>query len=137
MNRRKEIRQAVVTALQGSTIAQDRVFARHPTEFPEDALPGLIVYDDSEEIQARTGRGGLVRVVSVVIEGRLTPGGSPVDEALDDLAGEVETAMLAANLGSFVAAVHLTGTEKATAVDAEIELGAVRLTYEVRYVTNS
>jgi hypothetical protein len=91
---RETIRKAFVTALTGLTTTGARVYRTRV--YPMDAakLPGLIVYTTEEENEPPTmGTSAQERELTVVVEGYAKTSPTLIDDTLDDIADEVETAI--------------------------------------------
>lgn len=95
-HQRKIIRKAIVETLTRKTAAVDRVFPtrivplRRNLELP--AICVFIVEDDVEPDSEKRAPRELFKHAMVTIEGWVTPGEN-VDDAMDDLSLEIETAM--------------------------------------------
>lgn len=140
MHERQAIREAVIARLIGTgpayaTAATTRVFKTrlHPIRGVE--LPALNVYTDDETSDSkRTAPVELTRTVPVVVEGwvSLTSG---VDDALDALALQIETAMdRDSSFGDTVESV-LTLTQFGYKLDGDRPMGVVHLEYTMTYRT--
>lgn len=145
LHQRQTIREAVVAQLVNKTDAAERVFATRQVPWQRTELPGISVYALEEEVDAGASLlppfgSGEARILSrnlqlaVVAIVSLT---EKVDDALDAIALEIETAIDAAP--SFgVAAVKdsvLAATEIEIVEEATRPVGVVRLTYNVEYHT--
>lgn len=136
---RKQIRDAIVARLTGETAAGTRVFTSRIAPIRVAQLPAISVYTDSETVDAaslKTFPRELTRTVTVAIEGwvRVTDG---VDDALDALALEIETAMDGDNyLSATCGDSMLISTEFGMKLDGDREMGAVRLEYTATYRTD-
>lgn len=137
-HQRQLIREAAKAALLGKTAAGDRVYETRLIPYRRLELPALAVYALEEEVDsesARTAPRELARDLDLAIEGVVLPGEN-VDDALDALALQVETAIHAdETLGGTASDAILTGTEIDILIDGEEEMGVVRLIYRTRYYT--
>ena len=138
MSQRKAIRNAVVALLQaGMSIGASKVFESRvvPTHYEE--LPAVTVYSLSEHNELfSAGAKQMRRTLRLAIEIAVQAVGN-VDDALDDLAEEVENIMRANE--------DLSGTcSDFLPRDVEIDLqpsgeqviGGLRITYDVTYFTD-
>lgn len=134
---REAIRDAIVTACTSLTTTGARVYRSRVYPLAADKLPGLVVYCRSETSEPELVVGiprKLVRIAQFVVEGyaRAT---ADVDETLDDIAAEVETAIGGSQLSSNVRDCTLTSTDIELADGGDQPLGIVRLTFAVTYRT--
>lgn len=139
---RQVIREAIKAALLNKTAAGARVYETRMAPWRPQELPALSVYWTTEPVEPEskaTAPRELTRKVSMVVEGvvQLLAGGN-VDDALDDLAKEIEKAMDAdPYLGGSAADSILTSSDAGTMVVGNQPMGAVQLTYEVTYRTQA
>lgn len=134
---REAVRDAIVTAVTGLVTTSTRVYRSRVYPLASDKLPGLVVYCRSEASEPELVVGvprKLVRVAQFVVEGyaRAT---ADVDETLDDIAAEVETAIGGSQLSGAVRDCTLTSTEIDLADGGDQPLGIVRMTFAVTYRT--
>lgn len=137
-HRRQQIREATVAALKGKTAAVDRVSKTRAVPYRLNELPAVSVYTVEEEVVPRLpdlGRTVTLAIVGVV---SLTLAHPNVDDELDALALEIETAMNAdPTLGGAATLTYLV----ATAIDVVDEqgrpVGGIRLTYHAKYTTST
>lgn len=134
---REQIRDRVVTLVTGLTTTGSRVYPSRKYPLDDDLFPGLCVYTLNEEIDEEEGKlsGIQFRSVDVVIEGydALTSG---LDDALDDIAKEIETALFADRfLSGKVHALDLASTEVDLSVEAVKPVGMIKLIFRARYLT--
>lgn len=137
---RKLIRHAVVALLTGATAAGARVRATRAQPNRKSQLPAIGVYtlresvrEDSPETVPRE----ITRDVKVMIEGWVADSAAvPFDDAMDDLAEQIEAAFDADRyLGGEAADSVLELTEMDFDSDGDPVLGIVTLTYSVAYRT--
>jgi hypothetical protein len=136
---RKQIRSAVLQALLGLKTTRRNVFATRTVPLNADTLPGLCVYTLSEQSGVDTmGKNrSLKRMLDLVIEG-VTKSRASIDDDLDQIAAEVETAMaLDPSLGGLAYDCVLQSTKIAVRGVAETDTGSVQLTYSVTYRTKA
>jgi len=138
MHQRQKIRQAVVDALRNKTSAEDRVAETRILPWRRHQLPGIAVYTLSEtvdEASAQTAPRELERTVQLAIEAAVRYS-DDVDDALDSLAEEIERVIHADDtLGGNASDCVLSATEVDIVGDADQMIGAIRLTYNVKYYT--
>lgn len=133
---RKQIRDAIVTALVGKTGAGERVYPSRVRPWREKLLPAMGVYltsesADHEDSAPRAYRRRADIVVEIV---------AGADERLDDLldaeAQRVENALLPdPELGGLVADLEMTGTEIELDVQGDTVLGRCAVTFAATYWT--
>lgn len=139
VHERQAIRDAVVTLLTGTapnfaTSAEQRIFKTRLAPVRASELPAISVYCDNETVtDNQSSPRELTRTMTVAIDGwaRATEN---VDDALDDLALEIETAMDSSTelLDTAYSAV-LTTTEVGIKLDGDRPMGCVHLEYTVVY----
>ena len=138
---REQIRDAVVNAVTYLDLTARRVFRTRVYPMDSESLPGICVYTQSETSSPAT-IGGLtsvstyLRVMLVNIE-VYAKASVDLDNTLDDIAVEIETAMATdATLDGLVEDTVLSGTEiDIMGGDSEQPVGVMRLTYNVTYRT--
>lgn len=137
-HQRQVIRTAIRDLLDGATAAGARVYATRMIPLRRAELPSICVYTLEESVTAdslNTAPRELTRELPVVIECRVAPGAN-VDDAMDAIALEVETAMHAdPYLGGACGESILDSTIMEVAVEGDRETGFVALTYQVTYRT--
>lgn len=134
---RKQVRVAVIARVTGLTTTGARVYPGRTRPLTENHDPTLLVYVREERAAADSqGRPiELLRTLSLSIEGRVSSG-NPPDDALDQIALEVETAMGAdPTLGGVVFDSQLAATRIATDAPGQRQVGAIRLDYTILYRT--
>lgn len=142
---RQQIRAAVAALLMRSPVTWK---AAYTTRMPSSraVMPYLLVFDDSEPVESISpnGPGVYLRDMAIVVAGRLRlPGNSDtesVEDAMDNLAVAVETALTFATLQADVDLLHglrLASTEKVVVIseDAAPQYAEVTLNYVARYAT--
>lgn len=129
---RETIRDAVVTAVTGLTTTGTRVYPSRVYPFDDDNLPGLLVFTSYEEIDEEEGKLAQLqfRNQTVIVEGydKLSAG---LDDKLDDIAEEVETAMFAVGFNT----IDLLSTETDFEDGIEQPVGKITLTFRLQYLT--
>ena len=134
-HQRTVIRKAVVAAIKAAnTLAEQRVFSTRKNLYGMRELPAISVYALNEKSSLdRTAPRELERIVSVDIEA-LVEKREDIDDEMDDIALEIETAMnLDPNFASEVKWSELTSTTLVSDPDGDRELGHVTLTYDMTY----
>jgi len=134
---RRQIRDAVQTAMTGLATTGARVFIGRYRSLGRAYDPSLLIYTPQESSRrAINGQPPILeRVVQVMIEGRVSGAGEP-DNALDDIAKEVEAAMWTNRaLGGLVFNTKLVATDTTTEAEGERQNGGIRLTYEMTFQT--
>lgn len=139
MHQRQAIREAVKNALvAASTAAGSRVYETRVVPFHRVELPAIAVYATrdavSPESKDTTAR-ELTRTLQLEIVGAVRSS-SNVDDALDDLALQIERAMHAdETFGDVCGDCMLGETELAVDESGDKPIGFVRLIYDVTYRT--
>lgn len=132
---RTAIRDAFFEAVDGLTTTGDRAFKSRKMPSGDEYLPGLLVYTDFEEIVEDEENVSSVqtRNLLIIVKGhdKLNAG---LDDQLDIIAAEVETAVFAASIPN-IYALDLVGTDLETEDGAEKDVGEVELTFRVQYLT--
>jgi hypothetical protein len=140
MHYRQRIRDALAERLMAAdTLAAANVFtsrARPVLEILQKREAVLSIYT-ADEASERSPDGQLMtRTLTVSIEG-LAGGGDDLDDVLDTFAGEVEAALEAdPTLGNLLHDdMVLTGTTSEITARGNQQVGAFRMDYECRYLT--
>ena len=124
---RQTIREAAATLLTGLTTTGSRVFQSRAV--PQESLPFLLITTNDEEIVPGTIGNLIERQMELVVTGYAKQT-STVDDVLDTIAAEVETAM---------AGFTYRNALKSLAVDFEETLekpvGLIRLAFVYTYLT--
>ncbi len=135
---RKQLRDAIVAQLiAAATSAGSRVFATRLAPVPEAQLPAISVYTDDETVDpasANTAPRELKRTVLVRVDCWVA--GAPLDDGLDAIALEVETAMDGdCEFDQTAFSSIMTGTEFGMKMEGSRPMGVVSLTYSCVYNT--
>lgn len=143
MHQRKLIRHAVTAALVGSTAAGARVQATRVEPRRPSEIPAIGVYTATEETDpddVSTAPRELLRQLKLDVVGWVLDSSAvPVDDAMDDLAEQIEIAMeLDPYFGSTVSESILVATDMQVIAEDGNDpmIGVVRLTYSVTYRTS-
>lgn len=144
MHERTAIRHAVVATLKGvapafATAARDRVYATRLSPARLAELPAINVYVDDEESEPKgSAPRELERRAVVAVEAWVvTPANGAVDDELDALALQIETAMdRNPHLTDTVFDAALVSTVSALKIDGDRPMGCVHLEFAVTYHTD-
>jgi hypothetical protein len=140
---RKLIRAAIVNALKAAdTAAGERVFKSRATPWRTVELPGISVFaaeelvdEGSEESAPRELLRGADFNLDLVVA---MPADGDVDDALDDLAEQVEAAMHAdPTFGETASDCFLVSSTFGEVAEGNRPMGALRLVYRTRYITHA
>lgn len=136
---RKVIRQAVRDALIGATLAGANVFSSRGLPFAASQLPAISVYtlsDAGAEGNVRTAPRMRRQTVRLAIDLAVSmPAGGAVDDALDDLAEQVEAIMDAdPQLDGSASDSILESSELGIIETGGRPMGGAQLIYLVEYV---
>lgn len=134
---RKQIRNKIITLLTGLDTTGDNVFNSRSYPLQKADLPGLCIYTKSEETDDTEGKLDVFddRDLSISVQAydRVSDG---LPDTLDDIAEEVETAILANEyLDGLAVQTNFTGFTSAFVSDAENRFGMIDITISVRYRT--
>lgn len=133
---RKRIRHAAATRLTGLATTGSRVYRARVYPLEDANLPGLLIYTNAERSERMTmpAPGVLERRLELVVEG-YAKDTTDLDDTLDQIAKEVEVAIAGDfGLGGLAKVASLTTTEVEMVNGAEVPVGMIRLTFEVRYM---
>lgn len=135
---RQQIREALATALTGLTTTSTRVYQSRLHTLRDGNLPCLLINTDSEEIVSATmnSPGLLERALTVVVR-CITKATSDLDDALDTMAKEVETALGVSTLSGLVENILLQSISVDMDDAMEKPVGVLSLTYQISYFTAS
>lgn len=132
---RQAIREALAAALIGLASTGARVFQSRMR--PQDSLPCLLATTNDEDVQRVDMDSIEERDIDLEIVG-VAKAAADVDDVLDTIAAEVETAIGANNtLGGRVKRMHLTRLRYEFDDELDQPVGLVRLTYRSTYFTNA
>jgi hypothetical protein len=137
MHQRQAIRHAAKLALLGQTAAGERVYTTRTQPFDPVDGPGLMIYtvDETSEHDSLGPRRGLMRVLQLAIE-VVAAVNATLDDALDDMAVEIERALAGNNtLSGACKDLELTRTQVALRKDGDKLTGGIVLTFGVVYRT--
>jgi hypothetical protein len=134
---RQQIREAAAALLTGLTTTGPRVYPSRVYPLAEGQLPALRIYATEESAAMLTIHAPklLERRLTLVVE-CCAKAGADLDDVLDTMAKEVETALgNAPTLSSKAKDSVLTSTEIELIGDGDQPLGVARLSFEVMYAT--
>ena len=132
---RKQIRDAVATALTGLTTTGTNVFKGRYFSMQTPKLPALLVYATNEdaELSIMGSSRGSDRVLTLVVEGYAISK-TIVEDTLDQIAVEVEEAMASDyTLSGLTRDVRYTGFELDANADPEQTVAVIRLIFDIKY----
>jgi len=132
---RKQIRDAVATALTGLTTTGTNVFKGRYFSMQTPKLPALLVYTTNEdaELSIMGSSRGSDRVLTLVVEGYAISK-TIVEDTLDQIAVEVEEAMASDyTLSGLTRDVRYTGFELDANADPEQTVAVIRLIFDIKY----
>lgn len=138
---RQQIRAAAAVELTGLPTTGANVFPGRVRPLGKDAAASLFVYSLEEEssVSAMSSMGKaprLDRPLTLVVEGRVSQGGADdPEDALDQIASEVETRLGPSTLGGRLLELTLTHTELQIVAQGEAIIGAIILKYRALYRT--
>ncbi len=135
---RKQVRDAAVADLTGLTTTGTNVFTSRVAPLTTAEMPGLkiMLREESSDFDAI---GKLARTGRLIVEGWLQ-GGDDIEDALDQVAAEVETAIygstpmldgLLQNIGAPITSIDLPEPDQAAAR----RTGVIRMMFPVVYRT--
>jgi len=134
---RKQIRDAVVTAVTGLTTTGSNVFRSRVFPLEQTKLPALCVFSKSETTEFDTVRipRSVSRVLDIGVEAYVS-GTANYDNTLDTIAVEVEEALAAdVTLGGLSKDLQVTAFEADFIGDGEQTVAVGRFTITVLYRT--
>lgn len=133
---REQLRAAVVTTLTGLTTTGARVTASRVYPHDDAALPSLVVYTPGESLMEGdipTGDPLELRALTLNIEGR-AKAAAGIDDTLDDISAEVETAMYAdQTLGGLAKTLELKSVATTFTGESDQPVGLIELVFEIVY----
>lgn len=133
---RQQIRDAAVTALTGLTTTGSNVFATRFYPQETSNLPCLLVYTLSEESapESTGATGTMARSLLLAIDG-VARAVASLDETLDDIAKEVEVALMAdVTLGGLAKDAFIEATEIEVDAIGDKPVGVIKMEFNVMYL---
>lgn len=133
---RKQIRDQVVTTLTGLTTTGSNIFASRVYSIEASTLPCLVVTTSSESISLEDGTLEYPeRLLSVEVKGK-AKAISSLDDTLDTIAKEVETALRTdITVGGLAHGIDLSVTDVELTEEGNQPHGTITLNYIVQYRT--
>lgn len=133
---RQQIREALATAVTGLTTTSTRVYQSRMHALAAAELPCLLVNTDDENVEPLTMHAPalLTRTLNASIRG-VAKTTSDLDDTLDTIAKEVETAIGASTLSNLVKTLQLTGIEVEFDNIIDKPVGVITLSYQLSYLT--
>lgn len=132
---RKQIRDALVTAVTGLTTTGSRVYRSRVYPLESGKLPGLCVYTKSEEVTnaTLTRPRTQTRQLEASVEAYLMAN-TNFDDTLDTIAVEIEEAIYSnAALNALVKQINITGFEADYSGDGEKVVGVGNFNVQIIY----
>lgn len=132
---RKQIRDALVTAVTGLTTTGSRVYRSRVYPLESGKLPGLCVYTKSEEVtnSTLTRPRTQTRQLEASVEAYLMAN-TNFDDTLDTIAVEIEEAIYSnAALNALVKQINITGFEADYSGDGEKVVGVGNFSVQIIY----
>lgn len=132
---RKQIRDALVTAVTGLTTTGSRVYRSRVYPLESGKLPGLCVYTKSEEVtnSTLTRPRTQTRQLEASVEAYLMAN-TNFDNTLDTIAVEIEEAIYSnAALNALVKQINITGFEADYSGDGEKVVGVGNFNVQIIY----
>jgi hypothetical protein len=136
MHARQIIRDAAKADLVALPSIADRVYIGRTRALAAAHAPALLVYttDENSEVDAQGADAVLARDLRLVVEARTSTAEVP-DDLLDQIAAEVEPAMVSGSLVGLVREVTLVRTRKSVESDGTSHVGALAMEFRVAYRT--
>ncbi len=131
---RETIRTLIKTRLTSLSTTGANVYSMRV--YPVETLPCLSIYINNESVESITLNGDQYRVIDLTVEGR-AKATSELDNTLDDIAAEVETALFTdETLSGNVKSIEYVATEIELNDELEQPAGIIRLSFNVFYRVN-
>lgn len=131
---RQQIREAVATLVTGLTTTGSNVFQSRVYRLQASELPALLVYTNSETVERSHMTSGLVRELTLRVEG-IAKALANIDDTLDTIGAEVEAA-LGGQEPAGVEDLVLQSADVTINGEGEQQVGAIVMDFLVRYRTN-
>ena len=134
---RRQIREAVGTKLTGLTTTGSRVFQSRVYPVQDAELPCLLVFTQSETVEAETVHAPrtLSRTLQLEVSA-VAKATADLDDTLDQICKEVEIALappVSGGLMSLIEDIVLRSTDIELSGSAEKPTGVARMVFEVSY----
>jgi hypothetical protein len=135
-HQRKLIRARLKTILTGLILTGANVFASRTYPFNKAKLPGLLIYTDEETSETGAMQRSLDRIVNAKIVGYVKSTSGVIDDALDDIAEEVEAAIEAdPKLNGLAIFTVLESSTMEFDDESDKPVGIITMTYQIHYRT--
>lgn len=135
MHARQQIRNQVKTTLTGLTTTGANVFANRVFEYDKAAMPSLniLTNTDKVELDMRASGGKDLHDLELIIEVRVKASAS-VDDTIDTICAEVETAIFGSNdLNGLAERIDLIDTQIGIDAETEKKTGIAAMSFSVLY----
>ncbi|HZQ01414.1 MAG TPA: hypothetical protein VFB13_17850 [Reyranella sp.] len=135
---RQQIRAKAVSLLRGLATTGPNVYPGRSWPTGAAQLPALLVYTRTEQAQDATMMAQTLqlRTVELVVEGRCRTASQEPDDELDEIALEVETALLASGaFGTLIKSIELKRSISASLASQDRRSGEIELTFDIEYLT--
>lgn len=136
---RQQIREAAATLLTGLTTTGARVYQNRLHPLADANLPCLLINTDSEEIEALTFHATpeMDRTLDLMVR-CVAKANSNLDDTLDTMLAEVETALGAASvMPTLIKTIGAKGIQIDLSDGKESQVGIATLVYRISYITAS
>lgn len=134
---RRQLREAVATALTGLTTTGSRVYPSRVFTVEQSNLPCLAVYVKSGLQAPATMDNEELRSITVIVEG-LCAIESGLDDLVDQISKEVEAVLGSPiSIGSFTTQLVARGFEIEMRDDLNIPVGSIALTFTAELFTSA
>ena len=132
---RRQIREAVTAALMGGT-AGANVFAARTLPLARDLLPALLVATDEERVDVASIHSPqlLERRLTVTVRG-VAKAANDVDDVLDALLKDTETALAGNTLGGLCKGLYLTSVSVQLDGSTDADVGIVEAAFSADFFT--
>ena len=131
---RQQIREAIATLVTGLTTTGSNVFRSRVYRLQASELPALLVYTNSETVERSHMTTGLVRELTLRVEG-IAKALANIDDTLDTIGAEVEAA-LGGQEPAGVEDLVLQSADVTITGEGEQQVGAIVMDFLVRYRTD-
>lgn len=136
---RQQIRDVAFANLSGLVTTGSRVYKSRAYPLQDEELPGLCVYTSAEDNDDEQGKFDVIDIRTLIIRvdayDKVIGG---VEDSLDTMALEVETAILAdPKFGGIAKSTDYMGFESETSTDGEQPVGKASISFRVQYFVNT
>ncbi len=134
MNKREQIRNAVVELLKRSNVSNGNICDSRVTPITEDELPVVVVSIDSESSEmVSRANGSSQKCAQLAIE-VVNAASTEVEDYLDKVTAKIERLMLSdQTLGDIVNHTELKQTDIAILREGDIPMGIARMSFDISY----